>query len=269
MKGRKHGNRQADDSAGPGLELSVVVPCYNEARIIGKSFHLLKDACDKTGTDYEIIFGNDGSSDDTLGLIEALAEADPRVKVTSHYPNRGAGYTYREMYAAAGGKLIVQMDADMAMPPDVTLPSLLDALGRADMAVGSRYLGIRADYPLKRRVFSRGYALLTRLLFHLDVADTQTGFLGFHRRILDYIDLRSDGFELLVELIAQSHAAGFSIEEVGLPWYHDTSSGETDVWRESVKMLSGTVRLRWRLGRRRKTAVNTVPEGRFNPDAKR
>lgn len=269
MNGRNSGKREASGSADAGLDLSVAVPCYNEERIIDKSYELLKAACDKTGADYEIIFGNDGSSDDTLSLIKALAQADPRVKVTGHYPNRGAGYTYREMYAAASGKVIVQMDADMAMPPDVALPGLLDALGRVDVAVGSRYRGIKADYPLKRRVFSRGYALLTRLLFNLDVADTQTGFLGFHRRILDFVDLRSDGFELLLELIAQANAAGLSIEEVGLPWYHDTSSGETDVWRESVKMLSGTLRLRWRLGRHAKPAKKTAPEGRFRPDAKR
>ncbi len=238
------------DDGDPGPAVSVVVPCYNEEAVIGESYRRLEAACAGTLESYEIIFGNDGSDDGTLALLEELAAADPRVRVTSHAVNRGAGFTYREMYAAARGEVIVQMDADMAMPPAEVLGRLLPALGGAEMAVASRYRGVRPDYPLKRRVFSRGYRWLVHLLFRLDVADTQTGFLAFRRRILDEFTLVSDGFEMLLELIARTQAAGFRIVEVGLPWHHDTRSGETDVWRESLKMLAGTLKVRLLLWRR-------------------
>ncbi len=241
------GDRESGEPPrGGGTGLSVLVPCYNEAAVIDASYAKLKAACEEQGRSYEIILGDDGSSDNTLSLIESIAAADPQVRVTSHYPNRGAGFTYREMCDAASGEIIVFMDADMAMPPAVGLPKLVDALGEADLAVGSRYAGVKADYPVKRRVFSRGYTVLTRLLFHLKVTDTQTGFLGFYRNILSSLDLQSDGFELLVELIAQANACGYSIVEVGLPWRHDTTSGETNVWKESVKMFSGTIRVKRR-----------------------
>ena len=229
--------------------ISVVVPCYNEEAIIDASYRRVKDTCEAQGVSYEIIFGNDGSGDSTLSKLEAIAAADPAVRITSHFPNRGAGFTYREMYASARGEIIIQMDCDLAMPAEVTIPTLLDALNDADFAVGSRYVGIKADYPLKRRIFSKGYTVLTRLLFHLDIVDTQTGFIGFHKKLLQSVELSADGFEMLVEFIALAHGASYKVVEVGLPWFHDTTSGETEVWSESVKMLKGTLRVKRRLTR--------------------
>lgn len=233
-------------------KISICVPCYNEEAIIEASYRRIKDTCEAQVVDYEIIFGNDGSSDSTPAMLEEIAKADSTVRVTSHHPNRGAGYTYREMYEAARGEIVIQMDCDLAMPVEVAVPAFLEELKSSDLAIGSRYVGIKADYPLKRRIFSRGYTMLTRMLFHMDVVDTQTGFMAFDRKILPSLDLSADGFELLVEFIAQANAAGFMVSEVGLPWFHDTSSGETEVWSESVKMLAGTLRAKRRFNRLKK-----------------
>lgn len=230
--------------------LTVVVPCYNEEAVIKNSYRRLRATCESLAADYEIILGNDGSSDGTLEILKEIAANDGRVIVTSHHPNRGAGYTYREMYAEAGGDIVIQADADLAMPPEAALPALLAALADADVAVGSRYVGVKAEYPLKRKLFSRGYILLNRILFKLDVKDTQTGSMAFYRNMLPSLDLQADGFEMLLEFVVQAEAAGLKVAEVGLPWRHDTTSGETDVWRETARMLAGTIRLRRRLGRR-------------------
>lgn len=235
--------------------LSAVVPCYNEEVIIRNTYASLKDVLNSTGESYEIVFGNDGSTDATPAILDEIASADGAVRLTGHYPNRGTGFTYREMYGAARGDIIIQMDADLAMPPATAVPAFLEALARADVAVGSRYGAEKTDYPLTRRVFSRGYISLIRVMFRLGISDTQTGFVAFQRRVLDELDLKSDGFEILVEFFAQAQEAGFRIVEVDLPWIHDTRSGETNVWKESVRMLSGTLRVRrelsvYRKGRR-------------------
>lgn len=227
--------------------VSIVIPCYNEAGIIRETCARLVEALDRTERGYEIIFGNDGSTDSTPAILEELA-VDGRIRTTGHYPNRGAGYTYREMYAAALGDIIIQMDADLAMPPEAVLPAFLEALTDADVVAGSRYGSQETEYPLLRRIFSRGYMVLIKGLFRLELSDTQTGFVGFRRQVLDELDLESDGFEILVEFFAQAQAAGFRIVEVDLPWVHDTRSGETNVWKESVRMLRGTVKVRRRLG---------------------
>lgn len=240
------------DGGAGAPRLSVVIPCYNEERILKDSHYRLRQVLDGIEMSSEIIFGNDGSSDATPAILEEIAAADGSVRLTGHYPNRGAGYTYREMYAAAKGEIVIQMDADLAMPAEEAVPAFLAALAGADLAVGSRYGSETTDYPLLRRVFSRGYISLIKALFRLEVSDTQTGCLGFRRKMIDELDLRSDGFEILVELIAQAQEAGFRIVEVNLPWVHDTSSGETNVWKESVKMLVGTVQVRRGLSRYRK-----------------
>lgn len=232
-----------------GPSLSVAVPCYNEEAIIEASYRRIKNTCEAQDISYEIIFGNDGSTDSTLAMLEQIAAADSAVLVTSHFPNRGPGFTYREMYEAARGEIIIQMDCDLAMPVEESMPAFLKALKSVDVAVGSRYVGIKADYPLKRRIFSRGYTMLTRMLFDMSVVDTQTGFMAFYRKILPSLDLNADGFELLVEFIAQANAIGYRVAEVGLPWFHDTTSGETEVWSESVKMLAGTLRVKRRFNR--------------------
>ncbi|MEK6536703.1 MAG: glycosyltransferase family 2 protein, partial [Actinomycetota bacterium] len=193
-------DEKIDAAGAPGGDLPVLtmaIPCYNEENILDANYRRLKETCEAQGMPYEIIFGDDGSEDHTLEMIEGFAAADRQVRVTSHFPNRGAGFTYREMWQAARGEIIIHMDADLAMPAEVALPTLLAALmDGADLAVGSRYVGIKAEYPLKRVIFSRGYTMLTRLLFNLDVVDTQTGFIGFHKRILPALDPRSDGFEI-------------------------------------------------------------------------
>lgn len=249
MSGRV-GSASAGRDTPAGPLLSMVIPCYNEEAVVRDTHGRLKAACEALGSAYEIIFGNDGSSDRTLPELEAIAAKDSAVRVVSHFPNRGAGYTYRQMYAAARGGIIVQMDADLAVPPEVALPALMDTLRDCEVAVGSRYAGITPDYPLKRRIFSRGYILINQLLFNLEVLDTQTGCIGFYRDILPLLDLRADGFEALLEFIVQAQGCGLRVTEVGLPWFHDTTSGETAVLSESVKMLAGTLKLRCRLGRK-------------------
>ncbi|RJQ44225.1 MAG: glycosyltransferase family 2 protein [Gaiellales bacterium] len=241
--------------------LSVVVPCYNEEAVIRDSYGKIRQALELSGESYEIIFGNDGSSDATPAILEEIAAADGAVRLTGHNPNRGAGYTYREMYGAARGGIIIQMDADLAMPAEAAVPAFLAALEGADVAVGSRYGSEETEYPLLRRVFSRGYIGLIKALFRLGLSDTQTGFVGFRRTVLDELDLRSDGFEILVEFFAQAREAGFRIVEVNLPWVHDTSSGETNVWKESVRMLTGTLRVRRGLGEYRRNRLSQNKQG--------
>jgi len=244
------GGRAGNEKAAAGPRLSLLIPCYNEEVIVERTWRRLTEVCRQLDMSYEIVFGDDGSTDRTLALLQTLAEKDENVRVTGHFPNRGAGYTYRQLYRESRGELLIQLDADLAMPPEEALPRLLAALEGADIAVGSRYAGVRADYPLLRRVFSRGYRWLTHVMFDLDVADTQTGFLGFHRRVLDSLQPESDGFEMLLELFVQAQAAGLRMVEVGLPWRHDTSSGETPVFSESLKMLKGTIEVKRRMRRR-------------------
>ena len=244
-----------------GPYLTVAVPCYDEEAILPATYARLKRILEAQGVSYELIFGNDGSNDRTLELIEGFAADDAKVFTTTHYPNRGLGYTYRDMYAAARGEIVITLDCDLAMTPEVTIPTFMDTLKQADVAIGSRYKGVKADYPLKRLIFSWGYIIMNRLLFNLKVLDTQTGTVGFHREVLPMLDLKADGPEMLVEFIAQVGALPLRVEEVPLPWVHDTTSGETPVWRTSAQMLAGTMKVRRRFGAFRRAHAHGTQAG--------
>lgn len=248
--------------------ISVVVPCYNEEAIIERSHGEIRRVMEQITSDYEILFANDGSTDGTLAALERLAAGDPHVRVISYTPNRGAGYAHRRLYRAARGQRVILLEADLAMAPEVVIPLFLEQLETYDVVVGSRYKGVGPDYPWYRRIVSDAHRLLVRMLFGLDMHDTQAGFSGFRKPVLDAIELTSDRWEVLVELYARAKARGFKILEVPVKFVHGTESGQTNVLVEAPRQLWNTFRLWWRLGRMKKrcgSGSRGVGEGPFRP----
>ncbi len=225
------------------MSISVVIPCYNEEIIIERSVQRVKRALQNQCGDYEIIVANDGSTDGSAQVLRRLADADPTMVFIDYAPNRGMGYACRQMYARARKDIVIQMDADLAMDPADTIPVFERELHSTDCVVGSRYLGVKADYPLRRRIASRGYYMVNRLLFAFALKDTQSGFFGIRRPKLQALDLQSDGFEIHVEMFAKLERAGCSIKEVPVRFVHQTESGEVSVFHAAPKMLMGSFRI--------------------------
>lgn len=229
--------------------ISVVIPCYNEEPIIEGSYRRVKQVLEECRTDYEIIIANDGSTDGSAKILAGIAAADPKLIFIDYQPNRGMGYASRQMYQRASKDIVIQMDSDLAMDPRDTIPTFVHELSGVDCVAASRYLGVKADYPLRRRVASRGYYLLNRLLFSLSLKDTQSGFFGIHRRILQSLPLKADGFEIHVEMFALLERRGYSIKEIPMRFVHQTESGEVSVLRAGPRMLIGSLRIRHSLRR--------------------
>lgn len=226
-----------------------MVPCYNEAAIIGRSYERIKEILVRRNDPHEIIVANDGSTDDSRPILKQIEEKDPDFVLIDYSPNRGMGYACRQMFERARGDVLVEMDADLSMDPADTIPLFTRHLAQYDCVVGSRYKGIAADYPLRRRVASRGYYLLNQLLFSLPLRDTQSGFFGIRRALLSSLNLQCEGFELHVELFAQMVLKGYSILEVPVRFVHQTESGEVSVLRAAPKMFFNTLKLYQRLKR--------------------
>ena len=224
--------------------ISIVVPCYNEEPVIERSYRRIRTALEHQGGDYEIIIANDGSTDASASILSRLAAEDGRLVVISYVPNRGMGHACKHMYQRASKDVVIQMDADLAMDPADTIPAFARELGSVDCIVGSRYLGVKAEYPWRRRIASRGYYLLNLLLFHFSLKDTQSGFFGIRRQVLQGLDLQSDGFEIHVEMFAKLDRARYSIREIPIRFVHQTESGEVSVLDAAPKMLAGSLRIR-------------------------
>ncbi len=180
--------------------LTIVVPAYNEAERIGPALDELFGWLRRGGParssgrssaeigQWDVLVVDDGSSDDTVDIVEARPEAQPSPDGTPpklrvlrrRHAGKGAAVTAGVL--AAEGDLVIFTDADMATPPD-QIPLLTEALATADVALGSRIQpdgsDRRATQPTYRRVLGRIYRALAGAWVTGDVPDTQCGFKGF------------------------------------------------------------------------------------------
>jgi glycosyltransferase involved in cell wall biosynthesis len=191
--------------------LSVVTPVYNGAGFIAENVEIIRREFAASGISYELIVVSDGSVDDTAE--QALAAGHPEVRVLHYDRNVGKGYAVKLGLLAARGRYVGFIDSDLDLHP-AELPAFLEAMEREslDAAIGSkRHPASQVDYPTRRRVYSWLYQQLIRLLFSLDVRDTQVGVKLFRRELVDavvpHLLVKRYAFDL--ELLAVAHNMGF------------------------------------------------------------
>jgi glycosyltransferase involved in cell wall biosynthesis len=193
--------------------LSAVLPVYNGGDEILDNVGVIRRtlAAGLPGEEIEVIVVSDGSIDETAEqLLAALDEVGLRV---IHYDrNLGKGYAVKAGALASHGDWIALIDADLDLDP-ASVPLYLDVARREDLdfAIGSkRHPDSLVDYPRSRHFASWCYQQLNRLLFRLDVRDTQVGLKVFNRRVVDEVFplLLVKQFAFDLELLAVSTALG-------------------------------------------------------------
>lgn len=217
-------------------EVSVIVPAYREGpRIYGNLKHLLREL-DSTGLDYEVIVVSDGNTDDTVS--EAQRVGSPRVRVLAYPANEGKGFALMHGAAEASGELIAFIDADMELDPDgVGRLVGIQREGGWDVVVGSkRHPESVVAYPFLRRAQSWTYQQLIRVLFRLDVKDTQTGLKVFRgdllRQVVPLLAVKRFAFDL--ELLVVARKLGYTkiVEApIKLDYRFETTTSPTAAYR--------------------------------------
>jgi dolichyl-phosphate beta-glucosyltransferase len=194
--------------------LTVVLPCYDEAERLPGTLQALLAHLSSAPGEVEVLVVDDGSTDATVSVAEAMAAADRRVRVLSYRPNRGKGFAVRTGMLAAQGELVVFTDADGSYRPS-DLDRILAALARAPVAIGTR---ASASGPVTRRAASRVFNLAIRGALGLPFGDTQSGLKGFQRAAAQEIfrQARVDGFAFDVEVLWLARQLGLEVTEVGV-----------------------------------------------------
>jgi glycosyltransferase involved in cell wall biosynthesis len=190
---------------------------YNEEESIEAAVAAARAALEPLGADYEIVIVDDGSTDRSAALAEALAAGDPRLRVLRHERNCTLGAALRTGFAAARRELVLYTDADL--PVDLrVLPRALDELERsgADLLAGYRLNPAAAGR--RRALYTRAYNGLIRALFGLPVRDVNFAFKLFRRRLLESVTLRSEGSLIDAELLLKARNAGARFVELGVEY---------------------------------------------------
>jgi glycosyltransferase involved in cell wall biosynthesis len=194
--------------------LTVIVPVYNGGdEIVGNVEEIRRLVVARVpAEEVELIVISDGSLDDTAERL--LAAREPGIRVIHYDRNLGKGYAVKVGALAAHGQWVALVDADLELDPS-SIPDFLVVARRdqLDFAIGSkRHPQSIVHYPRSRRIASWAYQQLNRLLFRLDVRDTQVGLKVFSRRIVDDVVplLLVKRFAFDLELLAVAGALGYT-----------------------------------------------------------
>ena len=230
------------------MDLSVVVPCFNEQSRLPGSLATALAYLEASGRSFELILVDDGSRDATPRLIREAERAHGAVHAVLLPENRGKGRALAEGVALARGDLVLVSDADFSAPID-ELPRLEAAIAcGAAVAIGSRAKrGARElDQPLYRRAMGKGFNLLVQALLLPALWDTQCGFKLFRGQVARELfgRLHTDGFAFDVEVLYLARRSGWEVSEVPVRWINSETT-RVRALRDSKEMLLDVLRIRF------------------------
>ncbi len=220
--------------------LSVFFPCYNEQDNIRRVYESAAKVLGNLGVDYELILVDDGSTDQTPQIVEAIAAADPRVTVVHHPANLGYGAALQSGIRAATNTLVFYTDGDGQF--DLSeLPPLLPLMQRYD---GVSCFRLDRRDGLHRKFNAWCWTRLVCLLFRMEFKDINCAFKLFKRRMFDGMELRSAGALINAEILARATRRGYAITQVGVHHFPRTRGRPTGAhprvifraFRELVKL---------------------------------
>jgi dolichol-phosphate mannosyltransferase len=203
------------------MDLSIVIPCYNEVGNVPKIQREFLPVAAKLAKSHslEVIFVDDGSTDETgQALRDVLGDGLPprlSMRFERHPVNRGLGAALRTGFAAARGEVIVTTDSDGTYRFS-EIPTLLSHLTPGvDIVTASPYhpAGGVAGVPAYRLILSRGSSTIYRLLIDWHVHTYTSLFRAYRREVVEQVSLESDGFLAGTELMVKGMLMGCRVAE--------------------------------------------------------
>ena len=238
--------------------LSVVVPAYNEERRLPETLAQILAYLDRQTYPFELIVADDGSSDRTAALVEAVAKDRPGVRLL-RLDHRGKGFAVRAGALAARGEYVLLCDADLATPIEEWEKLAEKFTAGYAVAIGSREgLGARRlGEPWYRHLMGRVFNFIVRAIAVGGIQDTQCGFKALHHiaaaDLFKRVRIYGDDAPTLqgaavtaydVELLFLARRRGYAIAEVPVMWRYGTETKVSPL-RDSLRNLRDVLTVRW------------------------
>ena len=216
------------------MNLSVIIPCYNELNSIEQ---VVRSVIDATGPDGEIIIVDDCSTDGTRALLEQNIDGK-LARVIYQEKNQGKGAALRTGFAAATKDIVIVQDADFEYDPRdyaVMLEPILNH--QADIVYGSRFKGNRPQRVLYfwHRMGTGLLTLMSNMFTNLNLTDMETGYKAFRREVIQSIKIEEDRFGFEPEITAKIARGQYRIYEVGIGYFGRTYvEGKKIGWKDGM-----------------------------------
>ena len=234
--------------------ISIIIPCYNEGKRIGRNLLLIAKYLRTKRITYEILVIDDGSTDDTLQIVTAYQAQAADLHVIKTPKNRGKGYAVRQGLLQARGDLRLFLDADGSTSInhlDIFLPEFEQGY---DVVIGTRRMQgaqILVHQPLYRQIMGcLGNWLIRGVLGLWSYRDTQCGFKMLTAKAAQTVaaQMMIDRFGFDFELIALAQKAGFNIKQLPVTWVNDAESSVSFLGPNGwPQVFSDLFKIRWRL----------------------
>jgi dolichol-phosphate mannosyltransferase len=200
------------------MDLSIVIPMFNEAENVEATIARVEEALILFNGTYEIVAVNDGSLDNTLEILKKKAIKDERVKIVSYSKNFGRGMALRTGFKESKGEIIVSIDADLSYDPRYII-DFVEALRKEqeiDFVIASPYMpgGDVQNVPFFRLCISKLGNRILRFAMPNRIYTSTGIFRAYQRKVLDSLELESDGKEIHLEILSKAIALGFRVKEI-------------------------------------------------------
>lgn len=235
------------------MDLSIVVPAYNEEARLAGTIKSLQAFLKSLGINYEVIIVVEQSSDQTAKIALAQTKNNPLFRVIANSSHRGKGHAVRTGMLEARGKIIFFMDADLSTDLSC-VTSFIEYFNKhpeADILIGSREHRLSvlnvSQNPM-RRSMGRTFNLFVRLLVLKGVRDTQCGFKAFRKPVARRLFKlqKSEGFSFDVEILALAKLFHYKTEVLPVRW-SDARNSKVHILSGSFHMLAELLTIRRRL----------------------
>ena len=234
----------------PTLDLSIVIPAYNEERRLPKTLDSIFAYLHERPCRAEVLVVDDGSSDQTREIVNSLQSRYPALRLVPNEGNRGKGFSVRHGMLEARGEVALFTDADLSTPIEEA-DKLLAALRNEgyDAAIGSRAVDrglIEVHQSAIREQAGIFFNRMVRWILAIDFSDTQCGFKAFRTERARFIfeQQRAERFGFDPEVLFLAKRNGLRVAEIPVRWSHDSAT-KVNVAGDGLQMFFELLRIRW------------------------